>query len=97
LVSDWSSDVCSSDLARHVHMLVRGEGLSDSMSRYLIRRIEESPAITLRKHTQVVALEGAGRLERIAWRGAQAPAPERRDIRHLRSEERRVGKERRRR
>ena len=30
------------------------------MSRYLIRRIEESPAITLRPHTQIEALEGDG-------------------------------------
>ena len=29
--------------ARKVHMLVRGKALSDTMSRYLIRRIEETP------------------------------------------------------
>src|SRR5207248_11354624 len=29
--------------ARRVHMLVRGPGLAESMSRYLIRRIEETP------------------------------------------------------
>ena len=28
------------------------------MSRYLIRRIEENPAIVLRTHTEIVALEG---------------------------------------
>ena len=33
---------------RRVHMLVRGEGLADTMSRYLIRRIEDNPAIVLR-------------------------------------------------
>ena len=31
--------------ARRVHMLVRGDGLADTMSRYLIRRIEDNPAI----------------------------------------------------
>jgi thioredoxin reductase (NADPH) len=31
--------------ARHVHMLVRAKGLAESMSRYLIRRIEDNPAI----------------------------------------------------
>src|ERR687886_70949 len=36
------------ETAKHVHMLVRGDGLADTMSRYLIRRIEESPVITLR-------------------------------------------------
>ena len=34
--------------ARRVHMLVRSDGLAESMSRYLIRRIEENPAIVLR-------------------------------------------------
>src|SRR5439155_527771 len=31
--------------AKRVHMLVRSNGLAESMSRYLIRRIEQSPAI----------------------------------------------------
>ena len=31
---------------------------AESMSRYLIRRIEESPAIVLRTHTEIVALQG---------------------------------------
>ena len=44
--------------ARHVHMLVRSGGLADTMSRYLIRRIEDNPAISLRTHTEIV---GAGR------------------------------------
>ena len=34
--------------AKHVYMLVRGAGLAATMSRYLIRRIEDNPAITLR-------------------------------------------------
>ena len=54
---------------RHVHILVRSDGLADSMSRYLIRRIEESPNITLHSRTQLTALEGNGGLERITWRG----------------------------
>jgi thioredoxin reductase (NADPH) len=54
--------------ARRVHMLVRGPNLADTMSRYLIRRIEENPAIVLRTRTEIVALEGNGRLERIRWR-----------------------------
>ena len=72
-----------SDSARHVHLLVRGAGLADSMSRYLIRRIEESPAITLRPHTQVEALEGDGRLQRVGWRRADGADREVRDIRHV--------------
>ena len=54
--------------ARHVHMLVRSQGLAESMSRYLIRRIEETPSITLRTSTEIVALEGEGDLESVQWR-----------------------------
>ena len=72
-----------SGIARHVHLLVRGAGLADSMSRYLIRRIEESPAITFRPHTQIESLEGDGRLERVWWRSVDAAARECRDIRHV--------------
>lgn len=75
-----------SGIAQHVHLLVRGAGLVDSMSRYLIRRIDESPAITLRPYTQVEALEGDGRLQRVWWRSAKAPGNEireGRDIRHV--------------
>jgi thioredoxin reductase (NADPH) len=54
---------------RHVHLLVRSNGLADSMSRYLIRRIEESPNITLRTRAEIAALEGAPALERVTWRG----------------------------
>jgi thioredoxin reductase (NADPH) len=68
---------------RHVHMLVRSSGLADTMSRYLIRRIEESPVITLHVHSQLTALEGSDRLERIAWRSASSSTPERRDIGHV--------------
>ncbi len=55
--------------AKHVHMLIRGTGLAETMSRYLIQRIEESPNITLRTRTEVTTLEGDGRLERVGWRG----------------------------
>jgi thioredoxin reductase (NADPH) len=54
---------------RHVQMLVRGAGLAETMSRYLIRRIEDNPQITLRTHTEIVALEGDDRLRRVSWRG----------------------------
>ncbi|MEQ1473455.1 MAG: FAD-dependent oxidoreductase, partial [Candidatus Acidiferrum sp.] len=42
-----------SENAKHVHMLVRSNGLNDSMSRYLIRRIEDSPKITLHTCTEI--------------------------------------------
>jgi thioredoxin reductase (NADPH) len=71
-----------SGTARRVHMLVRGEGLAESMSRYLIRRIEDNPAIVLRTHTQIVALEGKQQLERIQIQDANG-AIESHDIRHV--------------
>ncbi|MGH7616047.1 MAG: NAD(P)/FAD-dependent oxidoreductase, partial [Gemmatimonadaceae bacterium] len=69
--------------ARRVHMLVRGDGLSDTMSRYLIRRIEQNPAITLRTRTEIVALEGGDHLERVTWRDARTGATETHAIRHV--------------
>ena len=53
---------------KRVHMLVRADGLSDTMSRYLIRRIEDNPAIVVRTRTEILALEGNGHLERVRWR-----------------------------
>jgi thioredoxin reductase (NADPH) len=38
------------------------------MSRYLIRRIEQHPAITLHARTEIVKLEGDAHLERVEWR-----------------------------
>ncbi len=68
---------------RHVHILVRSSGLSESMSRYLIRRIEESPNITLHTRTEIASLHGAAQLERVTWRSAAEPKEETRDIRHV--------------
>jgi len=51
----------------HVHILVRAEGLASSMSRYLIRRIEETPNITLHTRTRIVGLSGGDRLEQVTW------------------------------
>ena len=71
------------DKCRRVHVLVRGSGLAESMSRYLIRRIEDNPVIELRTHTEIVALEGNGRLERVQWRAGQSGVVETRDIHHV--------------
>jgi len=68
--------------ARRVQMLVRSKGLAETMSRYLIRRIEESPGIELRTCTEITALDGNGHLERVTWRKA-GESPESGDIRHV--------------
>ena len=69
--------------ARHVHILVRSGGLKDSMSRYLIRRIEDNPAISLRPWTEVTELAGGDHLERVSWRDNRTGHTEHHDIRHL--------------
>jgi thioredoxin reductase (NADPH) len=69
--------------SKYVHMLVRSEGLAASMSRYLIRRIEENPAISLRTCTEIVALEGNEHLERVQWRDKRTGKTETRNIRHI--------------
>jgi thioredoxin reductase (NADPH) len=69
--------------AKRVHMLVRGSGLAESMSRYLIRRIEQNPAIALKTNTEIVALEGSNHLERVHWRDDQAESIETHDIKHV--------------
>jgi thioredoxin reductase (NADPH) len=69
--------------AGRVHMLVRGDGLKDTMSRYLIRRIEDNPAIVLRTRSRIVALEGNGHLERVEWRDDKTGGLETTGIRHV--------------
>ena len=69
--------------ARHVHILVRSTGLADSMSRYLVRRIEDHPSITLHTETELVAVDGTGHLEQVSWRHQPTGAVERHDIRHI--------------
>jgi thioredoxin reductase (NADPH) len=66
--------------ALKVRMMVRGAGLAESMSRYLIERIAATPNIELMTQTEIVALAGApdAGLERVRWRdrgaGAEAEA-----------------------
>jgi len=69
--------------AKHVHMLIRSGRLADTMSRYLIRRIEESKAITVHTDTEIVSLEGNDRLDRVLCRNNRTAALDTRDIRHV--------------
>ncbi|HEY8165778.1 MAG TPA: FAD-dependent oxidoreductase [Gemmatimonadaceae bacterium] len=69
--------------AKHVYMLVRADGLSESMSRYLIRRIEGNDAITLLTRTEIVALKGDNHVEEVVWRDNRNGATETHQIRHV--------------
>jgi len=71
------------ETSKCVHMLVRSDGLAASMSRYLIRRIEENPAINLRTCTEIVSLEGDKALEGVAWRDNRTGKIDMRNIRHI--------------
>jgi thioredoxin reductase (NADPH) len=53
--------------ALHVHVVIRGDGLSASMSDYLIRRINAAANITLHTRTTIVELCGESKLEAIMW------------------------------
>jgi thioredoxin reductase (NADPH) len=70
-------------VATRVHMLVRGPGLAESMSRYLIQRVENTPNIVLRTRTQVEELQGENGLERVRWRHLDTGERETRDVRNL--------------
>ena len=67
---------------RHVHILVRAPDLAESMSAYLIHRIEEAHNITLHTRTHVTELDGANRLDRVVWTTAGA-APQPQDLHHV--------------
>lgn len=56
--------------AEHVHMFIRGSRLADSMSRYLVERIQALANVTLHTRVELRALEGGARLERVHYRGA---------------------------
>jgi thioredoxin reductase (NADPH) len=64
-------------------MLIRSNRLADTMSRYLIRRIEESPTIVLSTHTEIIELEGDGHLERVRWQNSKTKEVETHNIRHV--------------
>ncbi len=72
-----------SQTVRHVHMLCRSAGFAESMSRYLIRRIESNPRITVHPHTEIEALDGDRHLERVRWRCSQTGVVKTCDIRHI--------------
>ena len=72
-----------SQTARKVYMLVRSGNLSDSMSRYLIQRIEENPGIELHFNTEIVGLEGDAQLERVTWKDKATGEASVHNIRHV--------------
>jgi thioredoxin reductase (NADPH) len=72
-----------SQTARKVYMLVRSGELSSTMSRYLIQRIEENPAIEVHYKTEIVGLEGGTHLERVTWQDKTSGETSTHEIRYL--------------
>ncbi len=72
-----------SQTARKVHILVRSDELSSTMSRYLVQRIEENPAIELHYKTEIVGLDGGTHLESVTWRDKSSGQTSVHDIRHV--------------
>src|SRR3712207_3749834 len=69
--------------AKRVYKIIRSAGLAETMSRYLIRRIEHSTKVVMRPHTEIVALEGGNHLETVRWRNNQTGQIEEHNIRHV--------------
>ncbi len=64
----------------HVHIVVRGAGLAETMSDYLVRRITLSQQITVHPYTEVVGLEGDGFLRAVTLRDNRTGAEERKAV-----------------
>ena len=66
-----------------VTMLVRSHSLADTMSRYLIQRIEENPLIQLHYQCELTHLEGESHLEGVSWADKAANEIITEPIRHV--------------
>ena len=65
---------------KHVHILVRGRGLAETMSDYLVQRITSSPRITLHPGTEITGLAGDRVLDRVTWTNRTTGQAETREI-----------------
>jgi thioredoxin reductase len=74
-----------SSYATRITMLVRSNSLTESMSRYLIDRIEAISNIDVLTSTQIAALCGSpgGQLERVRWRNNKTGAETEKPIRNV--------------
>jgi thioredoxin reductase (NADPH) len=66
-----------SGMARSVRVVIRGDGLAATMSRYLVARIEARPNIEITTQTEVSAFHGDGRLEHADLRNREDGSVER--------------------
>ena len=66
-----------------VHLLVRSNQLSESMSQYLIARIDTHAKIEIHYRTQIVGMSGAAHLESIDWKDDSSGLTSTKQIRHV--------------
>jgi thioredoxin reductase (NADPH) len=69
--------------ARKVYMVVRSGGLAETMSRYLIKRITENPALEVHYNTEILSLDGDTHLERVGWLDKTTGETSTHSIRHV--------------
>src|ERR1700729_3268876 len=71
--------------AKKIRMLVRGASLADSMSQYLINRLNAIDNIEVLTRTEIVALHGSRekQLERVCWRKSVTGEGTEKPIRHV--------------
>jgi thioredoxin reductase (NADPH) len=71
--------------ASKVHVVVRGDGLAASMSRYLIDRIAATKSIEVHSHTELTKLHGdsEGRLAAASWRDKRTDVEKTHPMRNL--------------
>jgi thioredoxin reductase (NADPH) len=69
--------------ARHVHILVRADGLAATMSDYLVQRIASSPKIALHVRTEIVELAGDEFLREVTWLRRDTGVRETRPVRNV--------------
>ena len=72
-----------SKFARAVHVVIRASDLTQSMSRYLIRRIEEIGNITLHCHAEITEFTGTAHLEQVAIRASGTGETRRYSVDHV--------------
>jgi thioredoxin reductase (NADPH) len=70
---------------KRLHLVIRGDGLGDSMSRYLVDRIAALPNVELHTRTEIVGLEGdkAQGLTAVSFRSRDTGATHRCPLRHV--------------
>jgi thioredoxin reductase (NADPH) len=69
--------------AARVHMLVRAGSLAETMSRYLVQRIEENPRIEIHYNTELTNVEGNGHVAKISWIDKTSGHTSAHSIRHV--------------